>query len=62
MIEQGDGIMQRRINDGLCPNCEAAMQFNSDGLEQDYMSCPVCKLEMLTPRSRELDIVVELEV
>lgn len=62
MIEQGDGTLQRRINDGLCPKCEVEMKFNTDGLEEDFMSCPVCNLVMMTPRAMELDIVVELEL
>jgi len=62
MIEQGDGTLQRRIVDGLCPKCEVEMKFNTDGLEDDYMSCPVCNLVMMTPRAMELDIVVELEM
>ena len=61
MVEQGDGTMARRIADGLCPKCEVQMKFNTDGLEDDYMSCPVCKLVMVTPRAMELDVVVELE-
>lgn len=61
MMERGDGTMARRIADGLCPKCEVQMKLNTDGLEDDYMSCPVCKLVMVTPRTMELDIVVELE-
>jgi len=62
MIQEGDGKMARRILDGLCPKCETEMSFRSDGLEEDSMVCPVCKLEMLTPRHNELQIVVELEM
>ena len=61
MIERGDGTIASKIADGLCPKCEVQMKFNTDGLEDDYMSCPVCKLVMVTPREMELDIVVELE-
>jgi hypothetical protein len=61
MMQQGDGSLQRRIVDGLCPKCEVQMKFNTDGLEEDYMSCPVCKLVMVTPRTTELEILVELE-
>lgn len=62
MISEGDGSFQRRINDGLCPKCEVEMQFTTDGLEEDFMTCPVCSLTMLTRRAAELDIVVELEM
>lgn len=61
MMQQGDGTMARKIADGLCPKCEVQMRFNTDGLEDDYMSCPVCNLVMVTPREMELDIIVELE-
>ena len=59
--EQGDGSWQRKIDSGLCPRCESVMRHMSDGLEDDYMSCYTCNLVMLTPRWKELDIVVELE-
>ena len=62
MMQEGNGTLQRRIADGLCPKCEVEMKFNTDGLEDDYMSCPVCNLVMMTPRVMELDIVVELEM
>ena len=62
MMQEGNGTLQRRIADGLCPKCEVEMKFNTDGLEDDYMSCPVCNLVMMTPRAMELDIVVELEM
>ena len=61
MIQEGDGKMARLMSYGLCPKCETEMQFKSDGLEEDFMVCPVCKLEMLTPRRSEMEIVVELE-
>lgn len=61
MMQQGDGTLGRKIADGVCPKCEVLMKFNTDGLEEDYMSCPVCNLVMVTPKSVELDIVVELE-
>jgi len=61
MIQEGDGKMARLMSYGLCPKCETEMQFKSDGLEEDFMVCPVCKLEVLTPRHSEMEIVVELE-
>lgn len=61
MIQEGDGNMARFISYGQCPKCESKMDFKSDGLEEDFMVCPVCKLEMLTPRHNELEILVELE-
>jgi len=61
MMQEGDGTMARFIANGLCPKCESEMKFKSDGLEEDSMICPVCKLEMLTPRHSELEILVELE-
>lgn len=61
MIQEGDGRLARRISDGLCPRCECEMSFMSDGLEEDYMMCKVCNLQMLTPMHSELEIIVELE-
>jgi hypothetical protein len=60
-MQEGDGTMARLMSYGLCPKCETEMQFKSDGLEEDSMVCSVCKLEMLTPRHSEMEIVVELE-
>jgi len=37
------------------------MTFKDNDTKQDYMSCNVCGLVMLTPRSVELDVVVELD-
>ena len=35
--------------------------FKDEDSKQDYMSCKTCGLVMLTPRSAELDIIVELD-
>jgi hypothetical protein len=49
------------LDTGQCPKCLGELQFKSDGLEEDYMQCVACGLQVLTPRSAELDILVELE-
>ena len=61
MIQEGDGRMARLLDYGMCPKGETEMRFKSDGFEEDSMVCPVCKLEMLTPRHNELEIIVQLE-
>ncbi len=49
------------LDRGECPKCLGELQFKSDGLEEDYMQCVMCGLQVLTPRSAELEITVELE-
>ncbi len=61
MYDEGDGTLQRKIDSGRCPKCSSNMSFKENDSKQDYMSCRVCGLVMLTPRSVELDIVVELD-
>ena len=41
----GDGSMQKRLDNGLCPKCGTAWPENED-------TCPVCSLTMLMPEIR----------
>ena len=41
MIDQGDGVMARRLRDGTCPNCRAQLKQNDE-----VAVCVVCKLEI----------------
>jgi len=61
VYDEGDGTFQKRIDSGRCPKCSTNMTFKDEDSKQDYMSCKTCGLVMLTPRSAELDIIVELD-
>jgi len=41
MIEQGDGLMARRLRDGACPVCRAQLKQGDE-----VAVCVVCKLEI----------------
>lgn len=47
MIEQGDGSMQRLIDDGSCPKCHAAMDIPG--------RCKSCGLEIADGYTEEGD-------
>jgi len=41
MIEQGDGSMARRLQDGTCPKCHAQLKR-----DEEVLLCEVCELEI----------------
>jgi len=41
MITQGDGSFQKAIDNGLCPRCEAAVDYH-----EEIVTCNVCDLTM----------------
>ena len=41
MIEQGDGSMARRLQDGTCPRCHSQLKQN-----EEVLVCEVCELEI----------------
>ena len=41
MIENGDGSMARRLQDGTCPKCHAQLKR-----DDEVSVCIVCKLEI----------------
>ena len=41
MITLGDGSFQKAINNGLCPRCEAAVNYC-----EEIVTCNVCDLTM----------------
>jgi len=41
MIEQGDGSMARRLQDGTCPKCHAQLKQ-----DEEVLLCEVCELEI----------------
>lgn len=41
MIEQGDGSMARRLQDGTCPRCHAQLKQ-----DEEVLLCEVCELEI----------------
>jgi len=41
MIEQGDGSMARRLQDGTCPRCHAQLKQ-----DKEVLLCEVCELEI----------------
>ena len=41
MIEQGDGSMARRLQDGTCPRCHAQLKR-----DEEVLLCEVCELEI----------------
>jgi len=41
MIEQGDGSMARRLQDGTCPRCHAQLKR-----DEEVFLCEVCELEI----------------
>lgn len=41
MIEQGDGSMARRLQDGTCPRCHAQLKQ-----DEEVLVCEVCELEI----------------
>ncbi len=42
MIEQGDGSMARRLQDGTCPRCHAQLKQQ----DEEVLLCEVCELEI----------------
>jgi predicted amidophosphoribosyltransferase len=41
MITLGDGSFQKAIDNGLCPRCEAAVDYH-----EEIVTCNVCDLTM----------------
>jgi len=41
MIEQGDGSMARRLQDGTCPRCHAQLKR-----DEEVLLCEVCELQI----------------
>ena len=41
MIEQGDGSMARRLQDGTCPKCHAQLKR-----DEEVLLCEVCELQI----------------
>lgn len=41
MIEQGDGSMARRLQDGTCPKCHAQLKQ-----DEEVLLCEVCELQI----------------
>lgn len=41
MIDQGDGSMARRLQDGTCPRCHAQLKQ-----DKEVLVCEVCELEI----------------